>query len=824
MRFTAWVQFLPVTHAVLHALHDSRMALGDAEPCCETCDADVLGYGVCPASMQEPPERVVKWSDFFDGIKVKNMTVTIPCGMRVDLDVSPPRLAGLYVRGHLRVVDGQDVKLRSDRVYVCGVFSAGSADAPHNSKLEIQMTGRRSVNEDGIDYGVKTFAVFGGLVYLRGTETVSWAHLQDSVYPGDTRISLPVAWPAGSQIVVASTDWDAEQSEEMVLASATSVTEPFRFAHSGVAPTAAEVARLTRNIVITSDCSMTAHRPICGHFVISHTPHGVVRGVEFTHLGQQTTLGKYPLHLHMCGRAHDLDVRFNSIHHNVNRALVVHSTADSTITRNVAFLTQGHMFVFENGLEIRNWVVENLGMLSRSPHPKWTCKGYRCAGADNCGFGTGDSIEACGSRDDNQAEIFWLANPQNDLVGNVAVGGSKSGFSFYPVFSGPMVDNEDEQRKIGLPEHTISYLKSKRQWCASNKRRNPKSTKPCRPGGSYLDKKLYGPERAWKPADSSGTFQYYQRGGGRHVEFLTMGVFERNVVHSSRIGFIIYPQITPRIDAPRNVDATGLANAVWQRARWLNLTAYKIFGTAFRFKTRCANWECLSVEGALVLASSMAIRARDTHTRVKLVDSFVVPPSSRYPLLADARRLDEASVDYDDPAFTGGACLSGNVDRSPFRTCRGFSKGEYARPTRLYDGQNASAAALVWCSPCNASWPPRETNVGFTKGRGCDTPYWAINYDRESMDTSDICKPAKNGEVHSSCATHRSGFNLSATIKVDQATLDRMRDFGYDGDYIAGRQSESFSPSGRHDCDGHSRLVLGSFHLADQHKFPEFEF
>lgn len=257
---------------------------------------------------------------------------------------------------------------------------------------------------------------------------------------------------------------------------------------------------------------------------------------------------------------------------------------------------------------------------------------------------------------------------------------------------------------------------------------------------------------------------------------------------------------------------------------------------ARRFETRCANWECLSVEGALVWASSMPIG--DTHTRVKLVESFVVPPSSRYPLLPQARRrLGDESLQSDDPAFTGGACLSGDLDRSHFRTCRGFSKGDRARPTRMYDKINASGAALVWCSPCNASWPPRETNVGFTKGHACDMPYWAINYDRESMDatTNDLCKTPtkqhssakdKHGEVrvHSSFATHHSGFNLSATIKVDQVTFERMRLYGFDGDYIAGRQSESFSPGGRHDCDGHSRLVFGSCHLEDQHDFPQFAF
>lgn len=66
---------------------------------------------------------------------------------------------------------------------------------------------------------------------------------------------------------------------------------------------AAEVALLTRNIVI--DAPPTAHGdPLVGGHVIvdmTQTPQYVV-GVEFVGLGQQGNLGRYPVHFHMCGR------------------------------------------------------------------------------------------------------------------------------------------------------------------------------------------------------------------------------------------------------------------------------------------------------------------------------------------------------------------------------------------------------------------------------------------------------------------------------------------------------------------------------------------
>ena len=84
---------------------------------------------------------------------------------------------------------------------------------------------------------------------------------------------------------------------------------------------------------------------------MSHTPHGVVCGVELSNLGAHTTLGKYPLHAHMCGNASSLAFAANAIHETHHRSLVVHSTSDALFAHNVAYDGTGHMYVLENGLE-----------------------------------------------------------------------------------------------------------------------------------------------------------------------------------------------------------------------------------------------------------------------------------------------------------------------------------------------------------------------------------------------------------------------------------------------------------------------------------------
>ena len=68
-------------------------------------------------------------------------------------------------------MDGADVELETPHVYVCGLLAAGTVKTPYESSLRITLAaGDEAValDEDGIDYGTEAFAVFGGLVFLRG--------------------------------------------------------------------------------------------------------------------------------------------------------------------------------------------------------------------------------------------------------------------------------------------------------------------------------------------------------------------------------------------------------------------------------------------------------------------------------------------------------------------------------------------------------------------------------------------------------------------------------------------------------------------------------
>ncbi|KAH8075875.1 hypothetical protein JL720_10322 [Aureococcus anophagefferens] len=124
----------------------------------------------------------------------------------------------------------------------------------------------------------------------------------------------------------------------------------------------------------------------------------------------------------MCGNASTLAFIANAVHGtHLCRIQIFNSTSiDALFAFNVAHDAQGHVYVFENGLELRNAVVENFGSGARPPDPPWACPGARCAGAGGCSFGVGDTIEACGSRDDGHAEIFWFANPRTTLAQRAA--------------------------------------------------------------------------------------------------------------------------------------------------------------------------------------------------------------------------------------------------------------------------------------------------------------------------------------------------------------------------------------------------------------------
>lgn len=131
-----------------------------------------------------------------------------------------------------------------------------------------------------------------------------------------------------------------------------------------------------------SCCSFS---PLCccpgGHFIVFETSTiQKIKGVEFTNMGQQGKLGRYPVHFHLSRNVFGSSVTKISVHHTNQRCVVVHGSFNLRIERNVAYMTKGHCFVLEDGIESGNVFYRNLGFSTVQKyhyiqHSWWAFKG-----------------------------------------------------------------------------------------------------------------------------------------------------------------------------------------------------------------------------------------------------------------------------------------------------------------------------------------------------------------------------------------------------------------------------------------------------------------
>jgi len=110
----------------------------------------------------------------------------------------------------------------------------------------------------------------------------------------------------------------------------------------------------------------------------------------------------------MCGNVRGAIVLKNTIRHSNQRCVVIHGTHNLTVAENISFDTHGHCFMLEDGGEIDNMFRRNLGVLTkfatRPVSPEET--------------------------DHLIPSTFWITNPKNQWVENVAGGSIDSGFWF----------------------------------------------------------------------------------------------------------------------------------------------------------------------------------------------------------------------------------------------------------------------------------------------------------------------------------------------------------------------------------------------------------
>lgn len=239
--------------------------------------------------------------------------------------------------------------------------------------------------------------------WVTGAEVVITSHTRS---PGNTQVRTIVAVSDAPVL-----GYSAYKLNAPILRPTTIVESP---------DMAVEVALLSRNILFEGGPDTTTFHG--GHFMIFHTPTivQVIEGVEIKNFGQQGLLGRYPIHFHFSDDVTDSIVRKNSIRQSNQRCVVVHGTNKLLIEENVAFDTKGHCYMTEDGIETDNAFIRNLGALTGIPERL-----------------IANSTESNnGVETDKAPATFWITNPDNIFLGNVAAGSYDSGFWFEPKLRG----------------------------------------------------------------------------------------------------------------------------------------------------------------------------------------------------------------------------------------------------------------------------------------------------------------------------------------------------------------------------------------------------
>ncbi|CAH1266051.1 TMEM2 [Branchiostoma lanceolatum] len=261
------------------------------------------------------------------------------------------------------------------------------------------------------------------------------------------------SWEPGDHIVLASTDYNMEQAEEFELVPCEECSDyqvkingKAKYTHFGEVSDEVdmrgEVGLLTRNVKFQGEvedscygdnfCQFFDYDTYGGHLKILRGFKNVhLSGIEFTRMGQQV-VGSYPVHFHMAGDVDELGgytrptyVRQLSIHHCFSRCVTIHGTHGLLVQETVGYDTLGHCFFLEDGVEQRNVLDRNLGLVTRAGTLLPTdrddnmCRSMR--------DGVYGDYEPLPYSDCQAVSTFWIAHPNNVLTNNAAAGSLHGG-------------------------------------------------------------------------------------------------------------------------------------------------------------------------------------------------------------------------------------------------------------------------------------------------------------------------------------------------------------------------------------------------------------
>ncbi len=250
-------------------------------------------------------------------------------------------------------------------------------------------------------------------------------------------------WRVGDEIVLASTDFDPRQAERRTISAISGNTitldKKLDYMHFGKitfdVDERGEVGLLTRNIKIQA--SPDAEQSYFGgHIMAMPGSKMYVSGVELNRMGQHMTLARYPIHWHLVGDARGQYIRNAAIHDTFNRCVTVHGTNNLRVENNVTYNIVGHCFFLEDGIEHGNEFVRNLAIQIKC-HPTKPCVPTNLAPNGENSFTNENRLAyrtaSFSGKDtllpsDNTVAAYWITNPDNTFVDNVAAGSDANGF------------------------------------------------------------------------------------------------------------------------------------------------------------------------------------------------------------------------------------------------------------------------------------------------------------------------------------------------------------------------------------------------------------
>jgi hypothetical protein len=371
--------------------------------------------------------------------------VEITRNMDVVLDVDAPGLRSLTIQGRLTFSDERDISLESEWIYVPGgTLTIGTADRPHRHNASITLTDNVP-GEDINTMGDRGIILMRGTLDLHGSRSHSWTRLAATAGKGATSITVLDAgdWRVGDEIVLASTDFNPRQAERRTITAVNgntvTIDAPLEYMHFGEitfgVDQRGEVGLLSRNIKVqASEDAATSY--IGGHIMAMAGSQLHLDSVELNRMGQHLELARYPVHFHILGEGAGQYVRNSAIYDTFNRCVTVHGTDNLRIENNVTYNTVGHCFFMEDGIETGNEFIRNLAIQTKC-HPTLDCVPTNLAanGEINnpyenmaayrqASFHGGNTLLPS----DNTVASFWITNPDNSYIDNVAAGSDQVGF------------------------------------------------------------------------------------------------------------------------------------------------------------------------------------------------------------------------------------------------------------------------------------------------------------------------------------------------------------------------------------------------------------